>query len=83
MGPPGPQAAPLVAPPMELLCVPFGASVLPGYLRVPAGASRPPIVVLLPGADSAKEELYNLADHIVTRGLAVAAFDGPGRAGQL
>ena len=52
------------------------------YLRVPDQAGRPPIVLLLPGADSAKEELYNLADHIVARGLAVAAFDGarPGHA---
>jgi len=73
------KAAPLVAPPMELLRVPFGPLMLPGYLRVPDGAGRPPIVLLLPGADSAKEELYNLADHIVARGLAVAAFDGPGQ----
>ena len=27
----------------------------------------------------AKEELFNLADHIVARGLAAAAFDGPGQ----
>ena len=73
------KAAPLVAPPMELLRVPFGSLMLPGYLRIPDGAGRPPIVLLLPGADSAKEELYNLADHIVARGLAVAAFDGPGQ----
>ena len=73
------KAAPLVAPPMELLRVPFGSLMLPGYLRIPDGDGRPPIVLLLPGADSAKEELYNLADHIVARGLAVAAFDGPGQ----
>src|SRR5215831_12486688 len=73
------RAAPLVAPPMEPLAVPFEGLVMPGYLRVPDQASRPPVVLLLPGADSAKEELYNLADHIVARGLAVAAFDGPGQ----
>src|SRR6266436_4965343 len=73
------KAAPLVAPPMELLGVPFDGLVMPGYLRVPEQAGRPPIVLLLPGADSAKEELYNLADHMVARGLAVAAFDGPGQ----
>ena len=73
------KAAPLVAPPMELLGVPFDGLVMPGYLRVPDQARRPPIVLLLPGADSAKEELYNLADHVVARGLAVAAFDGPGQ----
>jgi 2,6-dihydroxypseudooxynicotine hydrolase len=73
------KAAPLVTPPMQPLAVPFEGLVLPGYLRVPDQASRPPIVLLLPGADSAKEELYNLADHMVARGLAVAAFDGPGQ----
>jgi len=73
------KAAPLVAPTMQPLAVPFEGLVLPGYLRVPDQASRPPVVLLLPGADSAKEELYNLADHIVARGLAVAAFDGPGQ----
>ncbi|MGE5137272.1 MAG: alpha/beta hydrolase family protein [Gemmatimonadota bacterium] len=73
------KAAPLVSPPAELLTVPFGGLTLPGYLRKPAGVSRPPVVLVLPGADSAKEELYNLADHIVARGMAVAAFDGPGQ----
>jgi 2,6-dihydroxypseudooxynicotine hydrolase len=73
------SAAPLVSPSAELLSVPFEGLVMPGYLRVPDHASRPPVVLLLPGADSAKEELYNLADHIVARGLAVAAFDGPGQ----
>ncbi len=73
------KAAPLLSPPMEILAVPFGDLILPGYLRLPAGVHRPPVVLLLPGADSAKEELFNLADHILARGLAVAAFDGPGQ----
>ncbi|HLI40927.1 MAG TPA: alpha/beta hydrolase [Streptosporangiaceae bacterium] len=73
------QAAPLLDPPMELLAVPFENMTLSGYLRVPAGASRPPLALLLPGADSTKEELYNLGDHIVARGVAFAAFDGPGQ----
>jgi dienelactone hydrolase len=73
------KAAPLVTPPMELLTVPFDGLTLPGYLRLPTGAGHHPVVLLIPGADSAKEELYNLADHIVARGMAVAAFDGPGQ----
>lgn len=73
------KAAPLLDPPMEILTVPFEGMTLNGYLRVPAGASRPPVVLLLPGADSTKEELYNLGDYIVVRGLAFAAFDGPGQ----
>jgi dienelactone hydrolase len=73
------KAAPLVSPPMELLTVPFEGLTLNGYLRVPAGAGRAPAVLLLPGGDSTKEELYNLAEHVLARGLAVAAFDGPGQ----
>jgi 2,6-dihydroxypseudooxynicotine hydrolase len=73
------KAAPLLDPPMEILTVPFEDMTLNGYLRVPPTASRPPVVLLLPGADSTKEELYNLGDYIVARGLAFAAFDGPGQ----
>ena len=58
------KAAPLLSPPMEILAVPFAGLSLPGYLRLPADVHRPPVVVLLPGADSGKEELLNLADHI-------------------
>ena len=71
-------AAPLTEPPMEQLEVPFEGARLPGYLRKPPGVERPPLVVLVPGADSTKEELFNLTEHIVGRGVATFAFDGPG-----
>jgi dienelactone hydrolase len=71
-------AAPHTDPPMELLEVPFEGTVLPGYLRKPRGIERPPVAVLVPGADSTKEELFNLSEHIVERGVAIFAFDGPG-----
>jgi 2,6-dihydroxypseudooxynicotine hydrolase len=64
---------------MEILSVPFRDMTLNGYLRIPPGPARPPLVLLLPGADSTKEELYHLGDQIVARGLACAAFDGPGQ----
>jgi alpha-beta hydrolase superfamily lysophospholipase len=72
------KAAPLVDPPMELIDVPFEGTTLPGYLRLPHGVERPPLAVLLPGADSTKEELYDLGEHLVRRGVAAFAFDGPG-----
>jgi len=72
------KAAPLVDPPLELVDVPFESTTLPGYLRRPRGVERPPLAVLLPGADSTKEELYDLAEHLVRRGVAAFAFDGPG-----
>ena len=72
------KGAPLVDPPYELIDVPFEGTALPGYLRKPTGVERPPLVVLLPGGDSTKEELYDQAEHLVRRGLAAFAFDGPG-----
>jgi dienelactone hydrolase len=71
-------AAPHTDPPMELVDVPFEGTPLPGYLRKPNGLERPPVAVLVPGADSTKEELFNLSEHIVERGVATFAFDGPG-----
>jgi len=71
-------AAPHLDPPMEILEIPFEGTALPGYLRKPAGVDRPPIVILVPGGDSTKEELYDLSEFILKRGLAILAFDGPG-----
>ena len=75
------KAAPLVDPPMDLVEVPFDGVSMPGYVRVPRvpSGTLPPVAVLLPGGDSTKEELYDLAEHLVDRGVAVAAFDGPGQ----
>jgi 2,6-dihydroxypseudooxynicotine hydrolase len=73
------KAAPLVSPPMELLQIPFEGTTLPGYLRKPVGVARPPIAIFCPGGDSTKEELYDLGEHIVERGMAFLAFDGPGQ----
>ncbi len=72
------KAAPLVDPPFEVVEVPFEETTLPGYLRKPRNVDRPPVVVLLPGADSTKEELYDQAEHLVRRGVAAFPFDGPG-----
>ncbi|HEY8827266.1 MAG TPA: alpha/beta fold hydrolase [Jatrophihabitantaceae bacterium] len=73
------KAAPVMSPGMELLSVEFDGVTLPGYLQIPPGVTRPPLIVLLPGADSTKEELFDLGQHILRRGIAIAAFDGPGQ----
>jgi 2,6-dihydroxypseudooxynicotine hydrolase len=73
------KAAPLVDPPMELMEIPFEGTLLPAYLRKPAGAVKPPLAILVPGGDSTKEELYDFGEYMVRRGLAVLAFDGPGQ----
>jgi len=73
------KAAPLLSPTMEILTVDFDGATLNGYIQLPPGVVNPPLVLLLPGADSTKEELYDLAQHILRRGMAIAAFDGPGQ----
>ncbi|OGO19330.1 MAG: hypothetical protein A2Z14_01355 [Chloroflexi bacterium RBG_16_48_8] len=72
------KAAPLLDPPMEILQIPFENTTLPGYLRKPSSVEKPPIVILVPGGDSTKEELFDLTENILSRGLAILAFDGPG-----
>lgn len=64
-------------PPAERVFVPYSATTLPAYLRVPA--QRAPVVMLVPGLDSVKEELQATADYFLARGLATLAIDGPGQ----
>lgn len=50
-----------------------------GRLRRPSTPARPPVVVVVPGLDSSKEEFHDVADALLARGVAVAAVDGPGQ----
>jgi pimeloyl-ACP methyl ester carboxylesterase len=51
-----------------------------GNLRVPAGADGPvPVVVLIPGLDSTKEEFPSWEAVYLARGVATFALDGPGQ----
>lgn len=72
-------AAPDSQPPMERIEVPFEHGALPGYLRRPVGIRRPPVAILLPGLDAAKEELHAWSNAFLRRGLATLALDGPGQ----
>ncbi|HJD80783.1 alpha/beta fold hydrolase [Kitasatospora aureofaciens] len=49
-----------------------------GWLRRPA-ESGGPVVLIVPGMDSSKEEFHALADALLARGIAVLAIDGPGQ----
>jgi pimeloyl-ACP methyl ester carboxylesterase len=57
--------------------VPFEGATLVGNLRRPSGAV--PLVLLLPGLDSTKEEFFNWEEVFLARGLATFSFDGPGQ----
>lgn len=52
-----------------------------GWLRHPVRPEAPtaPVVVVVPGTDSAKEEFHAVADALLARGVAVCAVDGPGQ----
>jgi 2,6-dihydroxypseudooxynicotine hydrolase len=66
-------------PPGERHEIPFEGSRLVGILRRPRGVDRPPLVIMLSGLDSAKEELRSTEELFLQRGLATFAVDGPGQ----
>ena len=72
-------ALPHLAPPGERVASPFAGKQLMAELRKPPGAVRPPLVVMIMGLDSAKEEMGAYAQTFLARGLAILAVDGPGQ----
>jgi pimeloyl-ACP methyl ester carboxylesterase len=50
-----------------------------GNLRRPPGLERPPLVLLIPGLDSTKEEFFRLENLFLARGMATLSMDGPGQ----
>jgi len=73
------RGAGTLSPPAELVRVPYAGTTLAAYLRVPAAGGRYPVVIMMPGLDSVKEELQATAEYMLRRGLAVIAIDGPGQ----
>ena len=73
------RAAQLIDPPAEATRVPYADTSLPGYLRRPVGVNRPPVVLLIAGLDSTKEEFHTFTGLFLRRGVATLAFDGPGQ----
>ena len=63
----------------ERVEVPFEDGPLVGNLRRPAGVERPPLVLLLPGLDSTKEEFFLWENVFLDRGMATFSCDGPGQ----
>ncbi len=69
----------LLDPRAERLDIPLDGTNLVGILRRPSGADRPPLVVLLPGLDSVKEEFFYWEEVFIKRGLATLTLEGPGQ----
>jgi 2,6-dihydroxypseudooxynicotine hydrolase len=70
-------------PPGRRVEIPFEGSRLVGILRLPSTAAygeRPsPVVVMIPGLDSAKEEFRSTEELFLDRGVATFSVDGPGQ----
>jgi dipeptidyl aminopeptidase/acylaminoacyl peptidase len=66
-------------PTAERIEMPFEGIKMVANLRRPAGYDQPPLVMLLPGLDSTKEEFFNWENVFLKRGLATLSLDGPGQ----
>lgn len=73
------KAMPNLKPAALRLEIPFEGHGIPGNLRRPDGASEPPLVLLVPGLDSSKEELFAVEEDFLRRGMATLTVDGPGQ----
>jgi 2,6-dihydroxypseudooxynicotine hydrolase len=72
------RALPFLDPPGERMLIPFDGIELRAVLRLPAGQGPWPVLVLVPGLSSSKEELAAYSPSLLTRGIATLALDGPG-----
>src|SRR5262249_7812078 len=66
-------------PAAERIEIPFGGAAMAGNLRRPAGITRPPLVLLIAGLDSTKEEFFAAENVFLARGMATFSLDGPGQ----
>jgi dipeptidyl aminopeptidase/acylaminoacyl peptidase len=73
------QTLPVLLPHVRRVEIAWRTTTLPGYLALPSLAARPaPLVVLLNGATTAKEETLLWSQEFLAHGLAVLALDQPG-----
>src|SRR5438067_6649311 len=74
------RALPYFDFPGEHVAIPYeGGAIMYGILRKPWHTPKPPVVLLIPGLDSVKEELHIYGEDFLRRGIAVLAIDGPGQ----
>src|SRR3972149_458051 len=67
----------LLDPISERVEIPFDGTTMVGTLRRPLDADKPPLVLLLPGLDSTKEEFFSWENVFLKRGLGTFSLDGP------
>jgi pimeloyl-ACP methyl ester carboxylesterase len=63
----------------ERIEAPLDGAAVVANLRRPPDARRPPLVVLVPGLDSTKEEFFHLEKAFLERRMATLSLDGAGQ----
>ncbi|HJU81137.1 MAG TPA: alpha/beta fold hydrolase [Acidimicrobiia bacterium] len=73
------RVLPYMEPAVAKIAIPFLGADLSGLLSIPAGEGPHPLVILLPGLDSTKEQRHGGRGSLLRRGMAVLSLDGPGQ----
>src|SRR3954451_15819905 len=69
----------LLDPTAERVEAPLDGGVVVGNLRRPREVDKAPLVILIPGLDSTKEEFFHWEGVFLARGMATLSLDGPGQ----
>jgi 2,6-dihydroxypseudooxynicotine hydrolase len=69
----------LLDPTAERVGAPLGRATVVANLRRPRSDGPAPLVVLIPGLDSTKEEFFVWESVFLRRGMATLSLDGPGQ----
>jgi len=72
------KAAEHFANPLQIVEIPFRSTKLVGYLTIPKGATRPPVVMHWGGVDGWKEDRETQNRYLHRAGLATLTVDMPG-----
>jgi len=72
------KAAAHFDPPLEIVEIPFEGKTLTGYLQIPHGVTRPPVVIHWGGVDGWKEDRQRASAVLHRAGLATLTVDMPG-----
>jgi pimeloyl-ACP methyl ester carboxylesterase len=72
------KAAPTMDPPLERIEIPFEGKKVVGYLQVPRGGNRPPVLMHWGGVDGWKEDRRTHNDALLRMGIACFTIDMPG-----
>lgn len=73
------DALPHLDPPGERVEIEFEGAQLVAVVRHPSGPGPHPVVLMIPGLDSTKEELRSTEETFLARGMATFSVDGPGQ----